>query len=297
MFRSSTNPTHPYGSSTKLFNLNCSVEVLCMDYNENCEINFLRYGELDGKFGVNLIVQSMSPLMMITCTVNGLQWPISKDAPIIRVGQRRLAFGIPGLVYGLQFPSSCEEKNMTTVERVFMKFGHYHDLTVGKSIGYRLKDDDPKFWQKILTRIEIIAHNTLSKFGNHPGRSRQSAVDNQDMGIVRVHQTSDIIKMVRDAILSGSLKSNHIELQDMRSEKKCGANSGSSAIISEQVFASVSLFTDLVEAIELEQIIAFGKSHLLKGNFASLKGLVGFKMWRLNQQGIAAFMKKLQDEK
>ncbi|KAK2663028.1 hypothetical protein Ddye_001602 [Dipteronia dyeriana] len=296
MFRSSYNQTHPYSSSTKLFNLNCSAEVLCMDYNENCEINFLRYGELDGKFGVNLIIQSMSPLMMVTCTVYGLQWPISKDAPIIRVGQRRFAFGIPGLVYGLQFPSSCEEENMNTLERIFMKFGHYHDLTVRKSTGYRLKEDDPKFWQKILPRIEIIAHNTLSKFGHHPGRS-PSAVDNQDMGIERVHQTSDIIKMVSDAILSGSLKFNHIELQDMRSEKKCGANSGSSAIISEQVFASVSVFTDLVEAIELEQVIASGKSHLLKGKFAGLIELVGFKMWRLNQLGIAAFMKKLQDEK
>ncbi|KAK0585863.1 hypothetical protein LWI29_035249 [Acer saccharum] len=109
---------------------------------------------------------------------------------------------------------------------------------LGAMFGYRLKDDDPKFWQKILPRIEIIAHNTLSKFGHHPGRS-PSAVDNQDMGIVRVHQISDIIKMVRDAILSGSLKSNHIELQDIWSEKKCGANSGSSAIISEQVFVKL----------------------------------------------------------
>ncbi|KAK3212004.1 hypothetical protein Dsin_016710 [Dipteronia sinensis] len=291
MSSSNTSQTLPYfGSSTELFNPNCSATVILIDYDEKREIKFLRYGG----FLVNMIIQSLGPVMMITCTVDGLQWPISKDAPIIRVGQRCFTFGMPGLLYGLRFPQHCEVEKIDTLEMVLMRFGHYDDLDVGKLTGYPWKDDDPNIWYKLLPMIKIIVHNTLSQFGHHPGKS-PSAVGDQESSKLKVDRTSAFTKMVGDAILSGSLKPNHIDIQDMKPKQKCG-DSGISATNSEQAFASISLFTNLVEALELFWVIAHGKSHLLKEKNTNLKELVGFKMWRLNQLGIAAFMKKLSSQ-
>ncbi|KAL5818286.1 hypothetical protein ACOSQ4_022128 [Xanthoceras sorbifolium] len=294
MASSSTSQTQTnFGSSTELFNANCSARVVLLDYDDNREVKLLRYGG----FIVNVIMQLASPLLMVTCTVDGLQWPISKDAPIIRVGKRCFAFGMPGLLYGLQFLDFCEDEKMDTLERVFKKYGHYHELDTSKLTGDVISDsDDPKFWKNLLPSIEAIVHNKLSQFGHHPGKS-PSAVGNQYSGLVRVLRTSSSTKMVGVAILSGSLKSNHIEIQDMRSKQKCGDDSGNSDdIMSKQMFASISVFTNLVEAVEVFWVIASGKSDLLNKKITSLQELVGFKMWRLNQLGIAAFMEKLAVE-
>ncbi|KAL5818292.1 hypothetical protein ACOSQ4_022134 [Xanthoceras sorbifolium] len=98
---------------------------------------------------------------------------------------------MPGLLYELQFPEFCEDEKMDTLERVFKKYGYYHELDMSKLTG------------------------DLFQFGHHPGKS-SSAIGNQDSGRVRVLRTSSSTKMVGEAILSGSLKPNHIEIQDMR---------------------------------------------------------------------------------
>ena len=70
--------------------------------------------------------------MMITCTVGELQWPITKDAPVIRVHTRGFGFAMSGLLYGLQFSSSCQEAMMDTLETIFMKFADYKHLRRGE---------------------------------------------------------------------------------------------------------------------------------------------------------------------
>ncbi|KAL5751661.1 hypothetical protein ACOSQ2_022168 [Xanthoceras sorbifolium] len=285
MASSSTSQTRTnFGSSTELFNANCSARVVLLDYDDSREVKLLHYGG----FIVNVIMQLSSPLLMVTCTVD-LQCPISKDAPIIRVGQRCFAFGMPGLLYELQFPEFCEDEKMDTLERVFKKYGYYHELDMSKLTGDVISNPGistviPNFGKiYILPSIEAIVHNKLSQFGHYPGKS-PSAVGNQDSGRVRVLRTSSSIKLVGEAILSGSLKSNHIEIQDMRPKHKCGGDT---------TIASISVFTNLVEALEVFLVIASGKSELSKEKITSLQELIGFKTWRLNQLGIATFMEKL----
>ncbi|KAL5753621.1 hypothetical protein ACOSP7_021841 [Xanthoceras sorbifolium] len=263
MASSSTSQTRTnFGSSTELFNANfyistnCSTRVIFLDYDDSREVKLPRYGG----FIVNVIMQLSSPLLMVTCT-DGLQWPISKDAPIIRVGQRCFAFGMPGLLYELQFPEFCEDEKMDTLERVFKKYGYYHELDMSKLTGDVISNPgDFKFWKNLLPSIETIVHNKLSQFGHHPKKS-PSAVENQDSGRVRVLRTSSSTKVVGEAILSGSLKSNHIEIQDMRPKQKCGDDSGSKII---------SVFTNLVEAVEVFWVIASGESDLLNEKITNL---------------------------
>lgn len=135
--RSSTTNFH--GSLTELFRFECAALVL-MDYDKEGTLRFLGIGE----YMVNLIMQGclmvmmnghdsddhldQTAVMMCVCMVDGLQWPLAKDYPIIRVGQQSFVFAMPCLLYGLQFPPSCKPHLVDTLERVFIKFGHYIDL-------------------------------------------------------------------------------------------------------------------------------------------------------------------------
>lgn len=123
---SSANMQPSHGSVTEIFKAK-NAALLLLDYDEDRSLRFLRHGG----FAVNLIMQSSSPVLMVSCMVDELQWPITKDAPVIRIGKKTFAFAMPGILYGLQFPSCCEDEMMDTLERVFMKFACYKQLSQG----------------------------------------------------------------------------------------------------------------------------------------------------------------------
>ncbi|KAJ0039522.1 hypothetical protein Pint_26694 [Pistacia integerrima] len=251
------NQTQPsLGSVTEVFKLPCAA-LLQLDYDDDKSLRFLRHGG----FVVNLIMQSSSPVLMVSCMVEKFQWPITKDAPVIRIGTRSFAFAMPGILYGLQFPLCCEEEMIDTLERVFMKFACYKDLNEGEA-GYPYADTTPNLWSKMRTQIENIAHNTLAQFGHSPGKSL-STVGSQASGLLRALRTSASTKMVGDAILSGALKAMHIEIQDLRPQQKCSEQDNQS-IIFQQAFPSICVFSNLVEAVEVAWVAANGESHLLK---------------------------------
>ncbi|KAI6699663.1 hypothetical protein NL676_013987 [Syzygium grande] len=86
-----------------------------------------------GDFVVNLYVEAITHIMMTTCGVSDLQWPLSRDSTVIRVGERSFAFVMLGLLYGLQLPPVCDEDMVDTLERVFIKFGDYTSLDNGEN--------------------------------------------------------------------------------------------------------------------------------------------------------------------
>lgn len=159
--------------------------------------------------------------------------------------------------------------------------------------GYPYADTTPNFWSKMRAQIENIAHNTLAQFGHSPGKSL-SAVGSQASGLLRALRTSASTKTVGNAILSGALKAMHIEIQDLRPQQKCSEQENYQSIIFQQAFPSICVFSNLVEAVEVAWVVANGESHLLKEKLhRDVKELVGFKIWRLNEKGLVAFMEKL----
>lgn len=98
-----------------------------MDYDEGKTARFIR----TGGFAVNLLVQATQycSLLMCVCVLGELQWPLTRDAPVIRLALRTFVFAISGLLYGLQFPPTCSTDVLDTLERVFLKFGHFEDLS------------------------------------------------------------------------------------------------------------------------------------------------------------------------
>lgn len=132
---SSSTQRSSHESLTEVFKCKSCVLIL-MDYDEERTARFIRLVE----FVINLVMASMDrALVTCVCMVNQLQWPIAKDSPIIRVGQRSFVLGFPGLLYGLQLVSCCEPHVIDSLETVFIKFGHYKDLNrkgTGNSITF-----------------------------------------------------------------------------------------------------------------------------------------------------------------
>ena len=120
----------PLGSITMLFCFQTSVAVL-LDYDENETTRLLGIGQ----FVVYLMLQTLYPVMITACSVDGFHWPITKDTIIFRMAKRTFAFALPGLFYGLQFPDFCDESLLDKLERLFIKFGHYFKVVEDKELG------------------------------------------------------------------------------------------------------------------------------------------------------------------
>lgn len=174
--------------------------------------------------------------------------------------------------------------------------------------GYPFPDSEPNIWQSIRSKIEQIAHATLFQLGHIPGRS-PSSIANQVSGMLRVIRMSATSKFIGNIILSGSLKAIHVHIQDITGTARPKPADGSKNSfvdcgrhLKTAAYSSISVFTDLVEAVEIALVVADGHSHLLEEKVpaavlvesSSSPPPRGFKAWRLNKQGIIAFMEALR---
>lgn len=170
--------------------------------------------------------------------------------------------------------------------------------------GY-FQENEPNFWQRIRPGIEAVAHVTLSQLGHVPGRRRTpsstalTATGFRYSGVLRVLRTSATSRMIGGAIQSGSLKATQINICNPKS-----------LIIRRQktfdddeptYYASINVFTDLIDAVEIAWMVAFGDwsdhNNLLekKPNVGLVDHTMkGFKAWRWNKQGIVDCMKQLK---
>ncbi|PON65266.1 hypothetical protein PanWU01x14_117830 [Parasponia andersonii] len=247
---------------------------------------------------------------MCVCVLRELQWPLVRDAPVFRVGLRTFVFAMPGLLYGLQFHASCRTDVMDTLERVFLKFGYYKDLNESGA-GYNLQDNEPQFWQRVRPQIELLAHQTLSKLGHTPGRRLPSIITNtmdfHYSGLLRALRMSSTAKMIGQAILSHSVKAIHFNIVNPKSTMRTPTSNDGKLRNDDDhptYYASVNVFTHLVDAVEVAWKVAFGDSSdhddhqqfLQKSNHVDLvdQKLKGLRAWRWTKQGIIDLMKELK---
>ncbi|KAF3440430.1 hypothetical protein FNV43_RR18714 [Rhamnella rubrinervis] len=142
------------------------------------------------------------------------------------------------------------------------------------------------------SKVEQIAHATLSQLGHIPGRSPFS-VANQNSGMLKVIRMSTTSKIIGNIILSSSLKAIRVHIQDTigtARPKPAEGSKNSFAHCDHQpaAYSSISVFTDLVEAVEIAWAVAAGHSHLLKEKTPAAMSAAsssprGFKAWRLNR--------------
>ncbi|KAF8024067.1 hypothetical protein BT93_F1315 [Corymbia citriodora subsp. variegata] len=273
-----TRREHPHGTVTDIFNLDCaSLIAMEIGQGEEQSFTFLRAGA----FVVNLYVQAITHVMMTTCTVSDLQWPLSRDSMVIRIGERSFAFVMLGLLYGLQLPPVCDEDMVDTLERVFMKFGDFSSVDDGEN-GYPCPDNEPTFWATVRPVVENIARGKL-------GNNWRLMEGNEAKSLSKVARTSAATKIVTNAILTGFLKPMHVETFVVKV-----VDQGRRHIDSEDAFSSISAVTNIVNSFGTVREITVGDPQIPEDareeDGSEMTSRI--KFWKLNQLGVAHFLQR-----
>ncbi|KAL3721628.1 hypothetical protein ACJRO7_034032 [Eucalyptus globulus] len=268
----------PHGTVTEIFRFeSASLVVMMMGHRDKHLLPVWRAGE----FVVELYVQAITHIMMTTCRISDLQWPISRDSMVIRVGERSFAFVIQGLLYGLQFPPVCDEDTVDTLERAFIKFCDYTNLDQGGN-GYPCPENKPTFWVAVRPFIENIA---LAK----PGENWRLMEGNEATSLSKVVRTSATTKTVSNAVVTGFLKPTHVDIFAVKVQDRHERYTDS-----EEAFASIAAITDIVNSLETVGKITVGDGQAVEaagGEDGSVR-TARIRLWKLNQLGLSFFLRQ-----
>ncbi|XP_057971303.1 uncharacterized protein LOC131160034 [Malania oleifera] len=284
----------PGGSLTELVRVEDAAFIL-LNYIEGHIVQVVRVGD----FTVRMIMRSHdseSIMLITTCMVEGLHWPLTRDAPVIRIGDYSFAFALPDLLYGVSFPRKVGEDTMDSLGMVFSKFGFYQDNRGDAPTG--LCNTDPNFWMIWRPKIEGIMNKHLVQFGHKPGRS-PSILSGQKVDLLRVIRMSATTHLVSKGTLLDLFMPFHalITIHDTALcwPKETSHIDGSNTDSDDVIYPSVTIFSRLVEAVDLMWAFAIGKSHLLEKHQPAkcLVQPLAFKTWTLNPDGILFVMKML----
>lgn len=86
----------------------------------------------EGVFSVYEIIQYQSHAVLTKCMVENIEWPLTRDSTVLRVGKVSFAFSMPGLLYGLQLSQNCSREILDELERLFRMFTCYQDFWRGE---------------------------------------------------------------------------------------------------------------------------------------------------------------------
>jgi hypothetical protein len=109
------NNPDPMGSEVELVKRVSGAQLFLVDVEESVLMQC-------GEFSLRLLKQTHSPLAAVLASVGEVQWPVGKDAPILKVWNRRYTFALPGLVYGLSFPDSTPPAVLQQLESVMDQY-------------------------------------------------------------------------------------------------------------------------------------------------------------------------------
>ncbi|KAF8404536.1 hypothetical protein HHK36_009423 [Tetracentron sinense] len=282
--------------SKKVFPHGIEIEVMRI---ETAALSVMGYDEehswadviRTGEFIIRVIKQSISPILITLCMVCELQWPVTRDSPILRVGSRSFAFAIPGLFYGLQFPNNSCEKVLRTLERLFMRLGHYENHSGRENgIPFSVPENEPYFWSVSQWKMEEITNPLLSRIGAQPRRSSPTSINVMNDLLMKVLRMSAVTKLITKAVLVGGLDSNHIDIfHTMPSSPPCTNHN----FVSPRAFATIFVFSDMVEAVEATRLIVSGNCRSLEPCHPTWTPLPGIKIWNINKKGLKLLLQPL----
>ncbi|CAK9207889.1 unnamed protein product [Sphagnum troendelagicum] len=118
-----------------------------------------------GDFSIRLLKQAHpSPLAAVVASVGQVQWPVGKDAPILKVWNRRYTFALPGLVYGLLFPEIGTPA--IVLQQLESVLDQYCTFQIHQEIAYaaqrqiaanRGRDFAAKYWTAVAPDVETMS--------------------------------------------------------------------------------------------------------------------------------------------
>lgn len=161
--------------------------------------------------------------------------------------------------------------------------------------GYPYPDNEPHLWNKLREKIEVVANSTLSKLGHNPGSSPASMAT-KSSDLLKATRLSATTKMISNAIIFQTLDSDFVHIQNEKGRSSERNNKAMMINELQPAYSSITVFTGLVEAVEIAWAVAagFGGQLAERPEAEVPKAWRGAKSWRLNRQGVIAFLEGLR---
>ncbi|KAH9295189.1 hypothetical protein KI387_038777 [Taxus chinensis] len=121
-----------------------------------------------GDFSFNVIKQTHSPLAAVVGLVGDLQWPVGRDSPSMKVGNKKYAFALPGeILYGLLLPGDTPleaEQSLEGLLHHYSMFESHPEVSQGEQ-GWlvQAKQETAAYWTAVAPQLDKISVNAVQK--------------------------------------------------------------------------------------------------------------------------------------
>ncbi|XP_043697791.1 uncharacterized protein LOC122648642 [Telopea speciosissima] len=273
----------PTGSETELLKIENAVLSL-IGYNGFPSAGVIRTGE----FSLKVTIQSISSILIALCMVGDVQWPITKDAPVLRVGWRSFAFAMPGLIYGLQFAENCCQEQLLILSWLFKEFAHFEDHSVrATGFEFSVPESEPRFWWVSQPKIQLITDPKIRRIGTMVPKA-STFMEGMNEGLRKAFRMSAVVKLITQVVLMGYLDQNFFDIFDTRTRPDESKDPNS-----DRASPTIFVFSDIVEAVEATKFIVSSNFRYLPVFHPTWNPVQSVKLWNINKKGLMFFLHAL----
>lgn len=162
-----------------------------------------------GDFCLRLLKQEHSPLAAIVAAVGEVQWPVGKDAPVLKVWNRRYTFALPGLVYGLIFPAQTTPlevlQQLEAVMDRYCTFEVHREIAIaaaqqqlsatsGAGGGEESRDMSEEYWTVVAPGVETTSAKIARQICSTSSIVADSIVIGGEWASLGIQQAGSIVK-------------------------------------------------------------------------------------------------------
>lgn len=164
-----------------------------------------------GDFCLRLLKQEHSPLAAIVAAVGEVQWPVGKDAPVLKVWNRRYTFALPGLVYGLIFPAETTPlevlQQLEAVMDRYCTFEVHREIAIaaaqqqqqlsatsGAGGGEESRDMSEEYWTVVAPGVETTSAKIARQICSTSSIVADSIVIGGEWASLGIRQAGSIVK-------------------------------------------------------------------------------------------------------
>lgn len=152
-----------------------------------------------GTFSLKLLKQAHSPLAAVVASVGEIQWPLGKDGPVMKVWDRRYAFALPKLLYGMVLPGFTPMGVLQQLESILAKYSILRTHHVTANLDQHLLvetgvSDNLGFWIAVAPEVEMISSKVVSKIYRTSIATEKNIGMNSDRAAVGVQHGASFMK-------------------------------------------------------------------------------------------------------
>eukprot|EP01018_Ginkgo_biloba_P038049 Gb_40006 [translate_table: standard] len=264
----------PTGSENELLRIR-GAQLCLIDGEESVIIQ-------SGDFAFHVIKQTESPLAATVGLVGDFQWPVGKDSPALKVGNKKYAFALPGLVYGLVLPANTPVEAVQSLEGLLQQystFEQYPEISDGAENNeqgwlVQARQEVAEYWTSVAPQVEKISTQMARRMptagSSSPPCSDMECVapsppvqktskalgDLSPRMMKRIQQArrmSAVAKLLSKTLLRGAINANRHVAGGGRGDSTLSPpflNSNSQERFMGLAFANVDAFAKVVEAVE-----------------------------------------------